>query len=714
MSFASDWVKLLLFEAKPGKQLNAQTWTAESGGAYYLDLAIGEIVSVEEDGSALTEASDMADCIATASSFYHDFFAGRLYVHLAAGDAPDSFTSPDYDHDVIAFVWKCFTNRQGENGETLAFVPDGCKYPHYYEPSLRSGSLSELSAAIADHFESAMQTTFGSISIANNEARWYAEVDDWLWGNKDARAFIGQFGDAYADLTRVFVGRVKSPVVSDEEVNFDFVDTREGRLQSIPPDHYSADDYANLDPDAEGLPIPILLGEKHNLTPVCIDTTAHTYKVTQTEFNGGADTFEQQSLDAVYLKGVALSLTTHYTVDLANGEFSLTFDPGDAEVTCDAKGIKNGFDFSSSPYGAATGVYSENVADHLFFVLHILNQIPVDEFNLESFAELQAVRTQAVAWYLNEDIATLDFNRMLQQTSLYHFLPLADGTFAARYYRRTVPEGALELRDYDHAGFRKARPNDGVFRDVFLRYDKDPTTGEWKQLVNLEASAQNEHGTKDPYVVDTALRAEAEAENILQFYVELLKNPPTKITTTTSMIARSTIPTDKVYVNRKVNADGREVTICADEVNVILAARKNIEAGTVELEMQLDTQLAIYTLHADVAHQDVAHEDHSDALHSDSDHGNSHTDTDHVDTPYEDESYSDHDDAEHDDHTDAISPPLHVDEPHEDHTDNTHTDVAHGNVAYADVPHVDTSHVDHSDTIHEDSHTDVAHVDSEV
>jgi hypothetical protein len=566
-----------------------------------------------------------------------------------------------------------------------------------------------------------MQTSFGNMSIVNDLARWYADIDNWYWSNGDVRVRVGEMGNTYAQLDKIFVGKMKSPVVSDVETTFQLFDAREGRLQSIPPDHYNLTDYPSMDDGSEGQPIPILLGEEKNITPVCINTYispgGRTYKVSQTHFNSGADVFELESIDAVYHKGITLSLATHYTVDLHNGEFTLLFDPGDGEITCDAKGIKDGFDFSASPFGAATEVYSENVADHWFFVLHILNEIPAIEFNMLSFYELQTARTQKVAWYLDADMATMDFNRLLQQTSLYHFLPLVDGTFAARYYRKTVPAGTLELRDYDHKDFRKERPDEGVFRDIFLKYAKDPTTGIFKQLINTETTTGQRYKTKESLTIETALRDDAEAAAVLAFYVELLKSPPTKIETSISMVGRLLIPTDKLYVNRKVVADGHEVIINADDVYVILEARKNLAEGRVAVRAQLDTQLAIYTTHADSPHQDIPHADHSDAIHEDSDHGDSHTD----------EPYSDHDDSTHD-HEDV----PHVDEyaehedhddhpwPHEDgipHNDTPHEDYTysdHGDVPYADIPHVDTSHVDHDDTIHTDAHTDISHIDSEV
>lgn len=709
MSFSNDAHKLLLFEVRAGKRFHLLTWidlASPDKDVWYCNWTSGEVVEIKSDGTALTRKTSLVDCKATDGSYFHDFFASRVYVHLADGKSPAEYISPSYTHNVIAFVWKCYANRQAEGADAVVYIPEGCTYPSFYEPMLRPGTLAQLTASIADHFESAMQTTFGSVSISNDLGAWYALVDDWLWANKDARVRLGEIGDLYAAIEKIFVGKVKSPSVSDVDVVFDLVDTRAGCFQSIPIAHYNVTDWPNLNPDAVGVPVPILFGEKDNISPVCVDTVNRIYKVSQTHF--GVDVFELSAIDAVYLKGVGLSIATHYTVDLHNGQFTLLFAPGDGAITCDAKGIKDAFNFTT---GAATGLYSENVADHWFFVCNILNDISVADIDLTSFSELQAVRTQAVAWYLDQDTPALDFNRLLQQTSLYHFLPMANGTFAARYYRKTIPVGTLELRDYDHANYKKMRPDEGIFRDIFLKYAKDPTTGIFKQLVNTEETVEQDHETKEPFTVETALRDDTEAASVLAFYVSLLKNPPTKIETDISMIGKNLIPTDKLYNNRAVVADGHDVIISEDEVYVILEARKNIDSGRVGITAQLDTQLAIYTIHADSPHQDVPHEDHTDAVHTDAAHGNSHTDV-----PYsqhqDDAVHVDHISyTDHDDHTDKL---VHEDFSYSDAHVDTPAYTDHDDVAYHDHAHVDTGHVDYTDTLHEDSHTDVSHIDSEV
>ena len=82
--------------------------------------------------------------------------------------------------------------------------------------------------------------------------------------------------------------------------------------EKIPKNKYLLADYANLEERAQdgSMCIPLLWGSKTNITPVCIDTAAYTFKLTNREI---------KSIDAVRVDGVA---DTQYTEDLPNAEFT--------------------------------------------------------------------------------------------------------------------------------------------------------------------------------------------------------------------------------------------------------------------------------------------------------------------------------------------------------------------------------------------------------
>jgi|GEM_PF-2356139 len=725
MTYNNDWKKLLITEIKAGRQLQDAAWSncpSPDTETWYCNFAFGEVVDIQVDGVSLTRKTSLIDCQAAAGSYYHDFFASILYVQLTDGGDPGEYISPDYTYNVIVYFWKCIANRQEVGAEAVVYIPEGCTYPVFYDPTLKEDSVGQLTATIADRFESEMETNFGSISVTNADGWWYAGVDDFYWNNADIRVRAGSIGDIYADLEKIFIGKVKDVAVSDDAANFILVDSREGRLQSIPIEHYNLIDYPLMLADSEGVPIPVLFGKKMNILPIMIDTVAFKYKISQTRF--GTQVFEISAVDAVYKNGILLVLGTDYSVDLHNGNIILVANPGDEGITCDAKGICNNFDMTT---GYPTGLYSENIADHLFFVLNVMNEIPIADIDLPSFAAFQVARTQAVAWYLDTDTPTIDFNRLLQQTVLYHFLPLNNGIFAVRYYKRTVPAGSLELRNYDHSGYKKTKSSEGVFYDIILKYDKDPSLGLWKSLQNFESGTLEKHKTKEPYTIETALRDVTEAQLILDFYVALLKDPPTKMETAISIIGSAILPSDKIYSSRSIVADGKSVTISTDEIYLIMQTRRNFADGKVGITARLDLDLAIL-LHADQAHQDVAHEDHSDSSHDDGPYNDHDDDVPHNDTPHVDHTDETHQDipeyidAAYDDHTDhddvlysdAYTDDAYVDTPHADHTDVAHADTAHGDTPYSDEPHEDEAHANHTDESHANAHSDIEHIDSVI
>jgi hypothetical protein len=707
MSYENDWEKVILAEIQPGLDLNAAAWVPISGSdAYSLSLSFHEIIDIKVDGTSLTERTSAADVISNAGSWYQDYWGKTIYVHLSDGSDPGEVLSGGIPvHHVIAYFWLGFVNGQFVGADCIDFTPTGCDFPIFYEPWLNENSIEELSASVADHYSSAMEIQFGSISLTN-AGWWYAYRHTYLWSNKNIRVKVGSKGDAYADFETIFVGKVRGPRITDDGASFDLVDTRVGALRSLPVSRYNVDDYPNIDDEAIDRPVPILFGQVENITPVCIDTTTYKYKISQTVF--GSDTYALQSIDAVYRAGIQLTLTTDYTVNLNTGQFVLLADPGDAAITCDAKGIKDGFNMTT---GANDGSYSESVADHLFFILHVLNGIPVAQIDLTSFNELKLARTQKIAYYLDTDMPTLDINRLFQQSTIYHFLPLLNGTFAARYYRRVVPDGTLELHFYDYDGFTMFDQPENVYRDIVVKYDKDPTEGTFKSVSVSTSEVEWQYDEKQQIEIETALRDVSEAEAVRAFYATLLNAPADKLETSISLVGRNLLPTDKLIVSRIIETDSGFQTVLNEEVYVILETRKDLTGGKVGLVAQRDSQLSIYAVHADSPHSD-SHSDHSDTTHSDAAHADSHTDS-HADTHADTHGDVPHEDqyAAHEDHKDG---PYHEDQqPYEDvpHTD-THSDSYSD--THGDVAHVDSSHADHTDTTHADTHEDISHIDSEV
>lgn len=160
-----DIEKLVLIEEKLAIEANKQTWIySGTAGVYYLPWTEPEVVAVNEDGETLDERYSVAACGTTASTFFYDIWASRLYVHLTGGGDPGTMTGLDYNHSVIPFFWRCFTNRQERrNADPVVYSIE--------ENILLNGTLDFWSSPTALHNWTAY--TAGTSTVNRDEGTTY-------------------------------------------------------------------------------------------------------------------------------------------------------------------------------------------------------------------------------------------------------------------------------------------------------------------------------------------------------------------------------------------------------------------------------------------------------------------------------------------------------------------------------------------------------------
>ena len=716
----ADLEKVFLVEMKPGKEVEGETWTATGSGSYYCSFADGEVVEIKENGSAYTKVASVAACDSTASSFFFDYDNQRLYAHTSGNDSPGTKADGAYKYCLIAYFWLCFTNQQYTGDDAIIFTPQSATHKVYYLPYFDTDSVPTITQAVGEYHKGDITIQFGNLAFLN-DGFWYSALENYIFHGKYVEIKLGIKGIPYDDYETIFIGRLRNPSISDETATIEAKDSRIGSLREIPIYKYWISDYTNLNPNEEGRAIPVLFGEKINITPVCIDTTTFKYKICGHGL---------QSIDAVYKNGVELTLTTDYTVDLNNGEFTLLADPDTALITCDAKGAKISY------FGAAAA-YSENVANILYYVLHDLNGIADADLDKDSFDDLQTYRTQAIAWYLDTPTPTLEFVRLLQASSVFQLIPTLDGKYAAVRYKSGITESTPRFYSEDYSWTEKSEESEAIYKKVTIRYAKDPSTGIWLAVETSDSKASYRYDEEETLIIETALRQKSEAESLATFYKNLVCNPLAKMSGEVPSSALNLKPSDKIIITKQVETyDGDELSVFESDVYRILEMRKNLQTAKVEISAIEDIQSIggtethvntahedshsdshTDTAHANVAHSDTTYNDYSDSAHQNTAHTDSHENVAHEDShsnaPYEDQ---------HWDHLDEI---LHEDE----HSDTAHSDShsdshgdEHSNVAHEDVEHSNSSHSDHSDTSHSniahenshsDSHSDTPHEDSQ-
>lgn len=683
-----------------------------------------EIIDLKENETYLTRVFSKEENYANAGTFYNDYENERLYINPT-----------DVDPYYLAYVFKCFTNRQ-DTDYPIDFIPQNARYNHFYAPYLKSDSVPQISQKVGDYYTSALTIQFGSIMFVNDGWFWEAR-ELYEWHNKEFTVKVGEKDSLYNEFVTVFNGISKNPDISDEIVSISLKDARAGYLKPLPATIYTLTANPDLETSDINKPMPIVFGIKNNVTLTRVD--GKTFRI-GTNFRAPDGTWlGYNSVDAVYVDGIEQYLTTDYTVNAANVKITFVNDPLDALVTADIQGANCEVDFSD---GSFTGNFSENVADILYTMLVSLtmNSMPVDKIDLDSFYDLQSKRTQRLGFVIDVLQPTMEIIRGLQRSTVFHFIPTLDGRFQVKYNDRTETD-LPEFRNENYNGFKIREVTDSAFKKVIIQYDRDPSLDEWKQVESEELETKYRHDKDDVLTVPTYLVNEAEAEALNSFYLDLVKDPSGKLETEISAEGLNYIPSGKAKFNRSIiKGDGAEVVILEDEIYTILELRKDINTGKVGVTAIKDSQATGEGTHADIAHADSHLDSHVDS-HTDTAHTDSHSDTAYVDAhgdtahidSYSDETYNDHDDTHEDQHFDShmdysdgeyIDTP-HVDEHtdiHDDHTDNSHSHTdSHSDTAHIDW-HDDVAYIDthgdgytdsYSDT-HSDVHEDIPHTDSDI
>jgi len=647
--------------------------------------------------------------------------------------------------------WTIVYNTSVTNGHVVkvdCYFIERIRQPLQYHPFLGPNSIPNINQGVGDYYQGDIKLDFGAVKYIN-AGYFYERKPLYLWHNRKAYIKFGAFGADYEDLERIFSARTKRPKFGDGYCVIDHTDARAADLKKIPNSRFTSDDIdASGDQAYLGKAIPILFGQKVNITPIELSHDDRAFKFSETIFGGVA--FPVNAISAITQDGVTIAAGgVDYTEDLAGGGFTVISEYEDAEFRVTAQGVV--IDFES-------GAYSTNVADIVYFLLVHLNGIDPDDINYKYLLALKAARTQQLGDYIGADEESLSFIKRLMQTATFHLFPLTSGPYAARHFDPTVPDDTPRFKNEDIKTLEVFEETDQCFREVLIQYDKDPTTGDWEEVLSISATTEPLYKKKQRLIIQTDLVNEAEAETLAAFFLDLIEAPPDKIKSRVDTRALLISPASMgIFSYQITEDDGIDYDVLDNHVYRILELSKNIHTGETQVIGTKSMQVSGVIRHTDVAHSDhtdAVHGDdaHDDGVHSDvhtdraytdsvyvdsySDHTDeSHSDNPHGDTPHEDFHGDGHNDTpyidEHTDHTDEPEPhaddhndtpyddfhaDLHDDVAYDDHADS-HTDNQPHSDSHSDTPHVDSGHLDsysdaaHADEAHVDTHSDL-HDDS--
>ncbi len=320
---APESEKVFLCETKPAELVTSFTLTAAQTYTYqlaYLNETVTladastetvrkAVVTCEVDGIALTALASIVAVEAAAGSYWHDTANSLLYIH------PTDDGTPNH-HTVIVYFWVYFA--------TKGIVLNS----RYYEPYIADNGIPSLSQESQEIHWGASQISSGSVVLLNGRGYFDQIAKRWIWNNKDCKLLLGGDSLTYSEYTSIFAGRIMQATFTKSEFTLEIESKSFALLRSLPINNFWTSTWANLDPSAEGKPIPYYWGSYSAAqAPVvtCINSAyaANTYqfKICDCAFHA-IKSITQAYVD--FGAGAGWQTIANANADLTNGTFTIT------------------------------------------------------------------------------------------------------------------------------------------------------------------------------------------------------------------------------------------------------------------------------------------------------------------------------------------------------------------------------------------------------
>jgi len=271
---------------------------------------------------------------------------------------------------------------------------------------------------------------FGNL-VLNNADGVLDALSGYAWDGRSVEVRVGEAGAAFAYYFTIFDGQAHSIEFDDLQIRVILRDRQDDFQLNFPINLYAGTGGNEGSANLEGNPKPLCFGEVKNIEPVLVDAANRVYQVHDGQI---------EAINDVYDGGVALTLTTDYTVDLTNGRFTLVADPTNV-VTADVEGAK------------PSGSYKSTAADIVRLIVTSYGGLAdPGDLNTTSFSDLNTANGSTVGIYVKDNTTILKVVDELMNTvgGFYGFdrdgsfevgqIALATGTADAEFDKTTMIE----------------------------------------------------------------------------------------------------------------------------------------------------------------------------------------------------------------------------------------------------------------------------------
>jgi hypothetical protein len=459
------------------------------------------VAAMEIDGTALTVKTTLLEVEADSGSYWHDTANSLLYVHPADDGSPDG-------HTVIVSFWVYFA--------TKGIVLDS----RYYEPYIAENGIPSISQETQQIHWGASQISSGAVVLLNNRGYFDQIAKRWIWNNKDIKILLGGDSLPYSEYTSLFAGKIMQATFTKTEYSLEIQSKAFALLRNLPINNFWTSTWAELDPSAEGKPIPYYWGSYSAAQAplvTCIDqnydANSSQWKICDTAFH------EILSITQVYIDygaGSGWETIAHANESLANATFTIETKPiwGVTKVKVAFEGYHSG---SVLIEGAP------EIAEDI-----LLNQFgyTAADLNAASLTASKAISTRALNVPIESEEAALTVIETICQSDLAFFDEDGSGLLRYRSWEPsasgTVPvlakEDILEIPEI-------VDDSSQLYWKIKAGYSYLCEQGKYLYTESSDSESKYKYSRDDYLTINTYLRTSVDADELAFRLNWVTKNP---------------------------------------------------------------------------------------------------------------------------------------------------------------------------------------------
>lgn len=515
--------KIVLAEIKPAEQLSGFSLTGGQSNTYEISYLLEtittadsstetirkEISSVTEDGVLLGVQGSIANVESSAGSYWHDTANSTFYIHPVGSDDPS-------DHTILGFFPVYF----GTGGVYLNNA--------YWQPYIPKDGIPSISQNNPHIHWGISKVSVGKLSL-NNERGFFDQIaDKFIWVSKEIILRVGGESLPWSEYKRLFTGEVTTTRFNrrrwEVTINSNAFDLLS---KSLPPNVFLTADFANLDPAAEGKPIPLAYGTFDvDIAPIVTAINiAHTGS-TLIQFQihdpgmGAIGSITQVYVD--YQGGDGWETIAHGNEDLTNGRFTISNSAPSAYVmgTTKVKVAFTGIQDGGNNIDGAPEVCEDLLTNIIGYASSALNPTSFTDSKVESDVALNI--------YLDRKADALSVIEKIASSDLAFFDEDEDGLLRYRTWSPTIDTSATKVKDCDFLSNRVPEVTSDItnlFWKIRVGYAYRQSTGIMLYVESSSDDSRYRYEKTEELVQDTYLRSSSDATVIAQRMNLVTKDP---------------------------------------------------------------------------------------------------------------------------------------------------------------------------------------------